>query len=63
MMSDNWQFKAAVEPTVKKFRVVFAGGKRQMQFFTEAEAAMFAAENGGTVEPIVRRPFVLQRAR
>lgn len=63
MMSDNWQFKAAVEPTVKKFRVVFAGGKRQMQFFTEAEAATFAAENDGTVEPIMRRPFVLQRAR
>lgn len=63
MMSDNWQFKAMVEPTARKFRVVFAGGKREMQFLTKVAADKFAAENSGTVEPIVRRPFVLQRAR
>jgi hypothetical protein len=63
MMSSNWNFKALVEPTTKKFRVVFDRGMREMQFFTEGEANTFAAEHNGTVEPIVRRPFQLQRAR
>ncbi len=61
-MRTGWQFRALVEPTLKKFRVVFNGGRSQMQFFTEAEAEAFATQNGGTVEPITPRPFILQPA-
>lgn len=61
-MTTGWQFRALVEPTPKKFRVVFNGGRNQMQFFTEAEAEAFATQNGGTVEPITPRQFVLQPA-
>ena len=39
MMSPNWSFKALVEPTARKYRVVFAGGKKQMTFLTEDAAA------------------------
>jgi hypothetical protein len=61
-MRSGWKFRALVEPTPKKFRVVFNGGRNQMQFFTEAEAKAFAIENSGTVEPITPRQFVLQPA-
>lgn len=62
-MSPNWSFKALAEPTARKYRVVFAGGKKQMTFLTENAADKFAASKGGTVEPIVPRQFTLQRAR
>lgn len=60
-MSPSWQFKALVEPTLKQWRVVYDRGRRQVQFFTEREAAAFASANGGTVELITPRPFTLQR--
>ena len=62
-MNANWNFRALVEPTTRKYRVVYDRGKRQMQFFTEAEADTFAAKNGGTVEPITTRRFALPPAR
>lgn len=62
-MTASWQFKALVEPTTRKYRVVFNGGKNQMQFFTEREADAFAAANGGVVEPITTRRFTLPPAR
>lgn len=62
-MSPSWQFKALVEPTLKQWRVVYDRGRRQVQFFTEREAAAFASANGGTVEPITPLPFTLQKDR
>lgn len=63
MMRSDWNFRALVEPTTRKYRVVYDRGKRQMQFFTEHEAETFAAANGGTVEPITARRFTLPPER
>ncbi len=59
----NWHFKALVEPSAKRWRVVSADGKTEMPFHAEAPARAYAEKHGGRVEERVSRPFQLQEAR
>ena len=59
----KWHFKAAVEPTVRRWRVVSADGRTEMPFHLEEHARADAAKHGGRVVERVARPFKLQGAR
>ena len=59
----KWHFKAAVEPTVRRWRVVSADGRTEMPFHLEEQARRYAEKHGGRVEERVARPFKLQEAR
>lgn len=59
----KWHFKALVEPSAKRWRVVSADGRTEMPFHLEEHARAYAAKHGGRVVERVSRPFNLQEAR
>jgi len=59
----RWHFKALVEPSARRWRVVSADGKTEMPFHAEEPAQAYAAKHGGRVEERVARPFTLQEGR
>lgn len=63
----SWHFRAAVEPTAKRWQVHYFDTRYQrngvMPFVDRAAAEQFAATHGGGVKEIAPRPFALQKAR
>lgn len=59
----KWHFKAAVQPSARRWRVVSADGKTEMPFHVEDAARRYAEKHGGRVEERVARPFTSQEAR
>ena len=43
----KWHFKALVEPSAKRWRVVSADGKTEMPFHAEGPARAYAAKSAG----------------
>ncbi len=63
LRNGKWHFKALVEPSAKRWRVVSADGKTEMPFHAEGPARTYAAKHGGRVEERIARPLKLQEAR
>lgn len=59
----RWHFKALVEPSARRLRVVSADGKTEMPFHAEEPARAYAEKHGGRVVERVARPFTLQEGR